>query len=54
MHTVRVSPWTPVFVLAAIVASVFLTLGYGIIGLAFVFVLVSVGGGALMSMIGGD
>ena len=45
------SGWTPVLLILALIGGVFLSMGYGIIGIAFLFVLVAVAGGALMSYI---
>jgi hypothetical protein len=41
--------WFAAFALAALVFGVFLTMGYGLIGLAFLFLAGSLIGGALMS-----
>jgi hypothetical protein len=49
-----VSGWTPVLLVLALIGGVFLSMGYGIIGIAFLFVLVAVCGGALMSYIDSD
>jgi hypothetical protein len=49
-----VSGWTPVLLVLALIGGVFLSMGYGIIGIAFLFVLVAVCGGALMSYMDND
>jgi hypothetical protein len=54
MQHVRISPWAPVVLLGLVLLSVFLTLGYGIIGLCFVLLLAAVVGGAVMSWIAPD
>ncbi|MDB4948484.1 MAG: hypothetical protein JWM27_1133 [Gemmatimonadetes bacterium] len=54
MQTVRISPWAPVALLGLVLFSVFLTLGYGIIGLCAVVLLGAVVGGAVMSWIAPD
>ena len=50
----QVSAWVPVLALAAIVISVMLAIGYGVIGFALLFVVVSMGGGAFLYWIDGD
>lgn len=54
MQTVRISPWAPVALLGFVLLSVFLTLGYGIIGLCFVVLMCAVLGGAVMSWVAPD
>ncbi|HEX2205442.1 MAG TPA: hypothetical protein VHG91_19180 [Longimicrobium sp.] len=54
MHAVQLSRWVLPGIVAAVLFGVILVLGYGIIGLAILFLLVCLGGGALMSYLGGD
>jgi hypothetical protein len=54
MHSVQLSPWAPVGILAAIVIGIFLAMGYGVIGIFFLFILGCLAGGALMSYLGND
>lgn len=50
----QVSAWGPVLALAAVVIAVMLAIGYGLIGFALLFVLVSMGGGAFLYWIDGE
>ena len=54
MHAVQLSQWTVLGAVALVVVGVFLAMGYGIIGILFLFLLAVLLGGALMSYIGGD
>lgn len=48
MASTSVSPWLPVIVLGVVLLSVFLVLGYGLIGFALLFLLLAMAGGALL------
>lgn len=54
MYATHVSPWVPLLATALIAAGLYVAIGYGIIGFALLFLLVALGGGALMSWIGDD
>lgn len=48
MRGTSVSPWLPVIVLGAALLSIFLVLGYGLIGFAILFLLLAMAGGAFL------
>jgi len=49
MHAVQYTRWFALAAAAALLLGVFLTMGYGIIGLVFLFIVGALIGGALMS-----
>jgi UDP-N-acetylmuramyl pentapeptide phosphotransferase/UDP-N-acetylglucosamine-1-phosphate transferase len=51
MQSVQLRRWGGIGIVAAIVIGVFLTMGYGIIGILFLLILAVLGGGALMSFL---
>lgn len=54
MPSTSVSPWLSFAVIAAVLLGIFLVLGYGLIGLAVVFILLAMAGGAFLYWREGD
>jgi hypothetical protein len=54
LATTRASAWYPLAGILLVLLSVFLTLGYGAIGVCFVLLLAALAGGAIMSWIAPD
>jgi len=50
----RSSVWTRILIVGVVLVAIFLSLGYGLIGLFFLFLLVAMGGGALLYWLDGE
>jgi hypothetical protein len=50
----QVSSWTRIVVSSLVLVGVFLAVGYGLIGIFLLFLLVAMGGGALLYWVDGE
>lgn len=50
----QTSVWTRILLVGVALLAIFLSLGYGLIGLFFLFLLIAMGGGALLYWLDGE